>query len=532
MRSNNLSYHLIKSKVGRKLMTVYNINLGIGWASSGVEYAQAYRAKAFRTMKIPAKFIFSDLILANNIEDLTKNIGFTDDQIIWLYNFFTDVKIAPSDYPLDQLVNDLNLQNREHKKIISDNGKECQYILAQENLIIVVRMHDKDKETIDQVSYVYNQQMVKRDFYSYVKYASEYYAGTAKDNHVTYREFFNEDGSLAYTQYLDNGKEMYEFPNQRMYYSKNALYAEMIKELKLQDDDFVILDRMDEDKQLNNGQIIFENYHPAKLIVVVHADHYDPHFTSKQNILWNNFYEYQFTHTDNVASYIVATEKQKELLAKQQKHYRHANPRIDVIPVGSLPQLTVPKKERKPHSIITASRLAVEKHVDWLVKAVIEAHKKINDISLDIYGQGAERSRLEQLIKANHAETYIHLMGQRNLNDIYPKYSAYVAASTSEGFGLSLLEAVGAGLPMIGFDVPYGNQTFIEDGKNGYLLPYNEEWADQRKYESLSKAIVKLFSDDGKLTKFSNHSYKLAKPYLTENVAKSWKKVLEELSND
>ena len=26
-------------------MTVYNVNLGIGWASSGVEYAQAYRAK-------------------------------------------------------------------------------------------------------------------------------------------------------------------------------------------------------------------------------------------------------------------------------------------------------------------------------------------------------------------------------------------------------------------------------------------------------------------------------------------------------
>ena len=31
-------------------MTVYNINLGIGWASSGVEYAQAYRAKIFQEM--------------------------------------------------------------------------------------------------------------------------------------------------------------------------------------------------------------------------------------------------------------------------------------------------------------------------------------------------------------------------------------------------------------------------------------------------------------------------------------------------
>ena len=36
-------------------MTVYNINLGIGWASSGVEYAQAYRAKIFREMGQEAK---------------------------------------------------------------------------------------------------------------------------------------------------------------------------------------------------------------------------------------------------------------------------------------------------------------------------------------------------------------------------------------------------------------------------------------------------------------------------------------------
>ena len=38
-------------------MTVYNINLGIGWASSGVEYAQAYRAKIFREMGQEAKFV-------------------------------------------------------------------------------------------------------------------------------------------------------------------------------------------------------------------------------------------------------------------------------------------------------------------------------------------------------------------------------------------------------------------------------------------------------------------------------------------
>lgn len=43
-------------------MTVYNVNLGIGWASSGVEYAQAYRSQSLKRLGIPAKFIFSDLI--------------------------------------------------------------------------------------------------------------------------------------------------------------------------------------------------------------------------------------------------------------------------------------------------------------------------------------------------------------------------------------------------------------------------------------------------------------------------------------
>ena len=84
-------------------MTVYNINLGIGWASSGVEYAQAYRAKIFREMGQEAKFVFMDLILGDNIEHMTSKIGFSDDEIIWLYSYFTDVKIAPSTISLAEI---------------------------------------------------------------------------------------------------------------------------------------------------------------------------------------------------------------------------------------------------------------------------------------------------------------------------------------------------------------------------------------------------------------------------------------------
>lgn len=100
-------------------MTVYNVNLGIGWASSGVEYAQAYRNKIFKKLDIPAKFIFSDLILDTNIENLTRNLGFSDQDIIWLYNFFTDVKIAPTSYKLSKLEQNLKLDN--YTKTIKNN---------------------------------------------------------------------------------------------------------------------------------------------------------------------------------------------------------------------------------------------------------------------------------------------------------------------------------------------------------------------------------------------------------------------------
>ena len=87
-------------------------------------------------------------------------------------------------------------------------------------------------------------------------------------------------------------------------------------ELNFTKKDVIILDREDEDKNLINGQLVFENHGPAKLVVVVHADHFDKHYTNDQNILWNNFYEYQFQHAKYVDSFVVATNEQKKILKR------------------------------------------------------------------------------------------------------------------------------------------------------------------------------------------------------------------------
>ena len=88
------------------------------------------------------------------------------------------------------------------------------------------RYNNRERGTIDQVTYIFNNRLIKRDFYSYTKYATEYYSGEEKDNQVVFREFYNEDGTIAYTQHLDgDGHELFEFPDQN-YYSKTDLYRE------------------------------------------------------------------------------------------------------------------------------------------------------------------------------------------------------------------------------------------------------------------------------------------------------------------
>ena len=151
-------------------------------------------------------------------------------------------------------------------------------------------------------------------------------------------------------------------------------------------------------------------------------------------------------------------------------------------------------------------------------------------LQFDIYGRGVEEENLRKIIQEHHAEEYIHLMGHRDMADIYQNYCAYIAASTSEGFGLSLMEAVGSGLPMVGFDVPYGNQTFIRPNENGYLLDFEagENLDSKELVEELRDAIVKLFTE-ADLPSFSEVSYQVAEEYLTANVEAKMKRLLEEL---
>ncbi|HFR3425445.1 TPA: accessory Sec system glycosyltransferase GtfA [Streptococcus suis] len=497
-------------------MTVYNINLGIGWASSGVEYAQAYRAQLLRRKGVEAKFIFTDFFGQDNLADLTRNIGFEDDEIIWLYTFFTDQKVAPISYRLAQLLKDVaGKVTREER-----DGKIVRYFYDEEDFFLTAYLRQEDQDLVHRVEYVSRGMLIRKDFFTYMRSFSEYYTPRENRAHLYLRRYFNEDGSVAYEEVIDGENSVYRMSD-AILSSKDEWIAYFMQQLQLTAQDIVILDRA-----TGTGQAVFANKGPARLGVVIHAEHYSPNSLTDQTILWNNFYDYQFVHADSVDFFITSTQRQKEVLEEQFARYVGKVPRVLDIPVGSIDSVRHSAK-RKPYSIITASRLATEKHVDWLTKAVIAAKKHLPELTFDIYGSGGEQAKIEAIIKEHGAEDYIQLRGHQDLTDVYQNYELYLTASKSEGFGLTLLEAIGSGLPLIGFDAPYGNQTFIQHGVNGYLLSFPQVEDEQVIIADYCQAIRTFFEEDNRQA-MQDASYQVASGFLTDEIEQRWLDLVEE----
>ncbi len=102
--------------------------------------------------------------------------------------------------------------------------------------------------------------------------------------------------------------------------------------------------------------------------------------------------------------------------------------------------------------MLTASRLDPRKRIDLAIRVVAQAHENSQPFSLIFMGRVEKPDNLRHLIQELAAQDYIHLRGHADLQQIYPRYQAHLTTSQWETFGLTLMEAAGAGLTLLGFD--------------------------------------------------------------------------------
>jgi 1,2-diacylglycerol 3-alpha-glucosyltransferase len=119
-------------------------------------------------------------------------------------------------------------------------------------------------------------------------------------------------------------------------------------------------------------------------------------------------------------------------------------------------------------------RLAPEKNLEFLVRAVTQFLKKNSNARLMIAGQGPSEETILNLVAKEGMSSRLHWMGVLEGNDLVDAYHAmnvFVFASQSETQGLVLTEALAAGTPVVAVDAP-GVREVVKEKINGRLLAH------------------------------------------------------------
>ncbi len=119
----------------------------------------------------------------------------------------------------------------------------------------------------------------------------------------------------------------------------------------------------------------------------------------------------------------------------------------------------------------TVSRLEEQKGQEYLLKAIDLIRPEIPDLTLLIVGDGTRRASLERLVRDLGLKKSVRFLGiRRDVPLILRSLDLYVQPSLWEGIPLTLLEAMGAGVPVISTRVGRASEV-IQDGENGRLVP-------------------------------------------------------------
>jgi len=141
--------------------------------------------------------------------------------------------------------------------------------------------------------------------------------------------------------------------------------------------------------------------------------------------------------------------------------------------------------------LLHAGRLGHEKNVDVVIRAFARVSERLPGHTLDIVGDGPARPGLQRLASSLGIAERVHMRGFMDRADLaraYREYDAFITASTIETQGIVLLEAMAAGLPIVGVDA-LAVPEIVHDGRSGVIVPPGDEGA-------LADALVRLLSDE------------------------------------
>lgn len=203
------------------------------------------------------------------------------------------------------------------------------------------------------------------------------------------------------------------------------------------------------------------------------------------------------------------------------------NPSIVYIP-NAIPQCEKTAKlegEKTVFRVVEAARLnKKQKRQEILVEAFARLADKYPQWILELYGgdNSGYKRELQGMIQKLHMEDRIFLRGvTHHVDEVYAQSDIFAFPSKYEGFGLSLCEAMSAGLPVVGFRSCAAVNELIQHGKNGLLA---EDGVD-----AFAEALEELMADQEKRVRMGREAHRTMEAYSPEAVWTQWEHLLEKV---
>lgn len=153
--------------------------------------------------------------------------------------------------------------------------------------------------------------------------------------------------------------------------------------------------------------------------------------------------------------------------------------------------------------LLTLGRVAREKNIDFFIHQMADSKMRSQNAHLVIVGDGPDRERLESMVHHLHLKDVVHFTGMVKPEEVGMYYrigDVFVSASQSETQGLTYIEAMACGLPLLCLQDICLNSV-LTPGKNGYAFESDLDFFD---------SFSKIFQSREHLRLLSSNAYQTA----------------------
>ena len=152
---------------------------------------------------------------------------------------------------------------------------------------------------------------------------------------------------------------------------------------------------------------------------------------------------------------------------------------VDLQPFADPPQPVTREElgfQAKDVVLLFVGRLGPEKNLDFLLRSFTGAVQAYDNLRLVLIGGGPGKENLEDWVNRTGIQQAVRFMGPIPYEQM-PRYmamaDAFVTASVTEVHPLTVIEAMAAGLPVVGIQSPGVGDT-VRDNETGYLVPQED----------------------------------------------------------